>query len=47
MGGAGVTAPLKLFPKKKMEKSENMKYFHAYELSKLAFLSSLTRKYIL
>ena len=45
MGGGGGEWVEVIGPQK--EKSENMKYFHTQELSKLAFLSSLTRKYML
>ena len=47
MGGGGaerVTVPLRF---QKGEKFENTGYFLALELRKLAFLSSLTRKYML
>ena len=43
-GGNWLTAPKGLQRRKKLE---NMGYFHAWELSKLAPLSSLTRKYML
>ena len=42
-GGKGAKAPLKISKKK----WKNMGYFHASKLSKLAFLSSLMRKYVL
>ena len=44
-GGQGDKSPPKDFKKGKMKK--NMEYFHASKLLKLAFLSSLTRKYVL
>ena len=40
-GARGAKAPLKISKKGKIK---NMGYFHASKLSKLAFLSSLTRK---
>ena len=43
-GGQGGKSPLKI---SKREKLKNMGYFHASKLLKLAFLSSLTRKYVL
>ena len=44
-GARGAKAPPKDF--KKGENEKNMGYFHASKLLKLAFLSSLTRKYVL
>ena len=41
----GGKSPLKI--SKKRGKRKNMGYFHASKLLKLAFLSSLTRKYVL
>ena len=43
-GGKGEKAPLKISKKGIMKK---MGYFHASKLLKFAFLSSLTRKYVL
>ena len=44
-GARGAKAPLRISKKGKIKK--NMGYFHASKLLKLAFLSSLTRKYVL
>ena len=48
MGGVeGGSSPKGLQKKRKKEKFKNMGYFHESVLLKWAFLSSLTRKYML